>query len=83
MSIINEMEQIRICWVEKNEEQVYYGDWQYGDNKKEELLEWINCENRLYGDTKYWLEKMKNKKIVNIIETELIKMEREYLEIVR
>ena len=78
------MEKIRICWVDKNEEKVYYGDWQEGTSqRKEELLDWINSENRLYGDTKYWLEKKKNKKIVNIIETELIKMEREYLEIVR
>ena len=76
------MEEVRICWVDKNCEKIYYGDWQKW-SKKEDLLDWINSNNRLYSDAKYWLEKRKKKKIENIIETDLIELEREYLEIVR
>tara|TARA_B100001142_G_scaffold194821_1_gene193853 strand:+ start:2603 stop:2827 length:225 start_codon:yes stop_codon:yes gene_type:complete len=73
---------IRICWVDKNKEKVYYGDWQRYKNI-EELLDWININNKLYNNTKYWLEKKENKKIKNIIESEIVELEKEYLEIVR
>ena len=73
---------IRIAWVDKKNEKVYYGDWQVEKNV-EELLDWININNKLYNNTKYWLEKKENKKIKNIIESEVIEIEKEYLEIVR
>lgn len=73
---------IRIAWVDKKNEKVYYGDWQVEKNV-EELLDWINTNNKLYNNTKYWLEKKENKKIKNIIESEMIEIEKEYLEIVR
>ena len=73
---------IRIAWVDKKNEKVYYGDWQVEKNV-EELLDWINLNNKLYNNTKYWLEKKENKKIKNIIESEMIEIEKEYLEIVR
>ena len=73
---------IRIAWVDKKNEKVYYGDWQVEKNV-EELLDWININNKLYNNTKYWLEKKENKKIKNIIESEMIEIEKEYLEIVR
>ena len=52
---------IRIAWVDKKNEKVYYGDWQVEKNV-EELLDWINTNNKLYNNTKYWLEKKENKK---------------------
>jgi len=75
---------IRICWVDKNKEKVYYGEWQI-DNKLYLLLDWININNKLYNNTRYWLEKKekKKKKIENIIESEIVELEKEYLEIVR
>ena len=73
---------IRIAWVDKRNEKVYYGDWQVEKNV-EELLDWINTNNKLYNNTKYWLEKKENKKIKNIIESEIVEIEKEYLEIVR
>lgn len=73
---------IRIAWVDKKNEKVYYGDWQVEKNV-EELLDWINRNNKLYNNTKYWLEKKENKKIKNIIESEIVEIEKEYLEIVR
>lgn len=73
---------IRIAWVDKKNEKVYYGDWQVEKNV-EELLDWININNKLYNNTKYWLEKKENKKIKNIIESEIVEIEKEYLEIVR
>ena len=73
---------IRIAWVDKKNEKVYYGDWQVEKNV-EELLDWINTNNKLYNNTKYWLEKKENKKIKNIIESEIVEIEKEYLEIVR
>ena len=51
---------IRIAWVDKKNEKVYYGDWQVEKNV-EELLDWININNKLYNNTKYWLEKKENK----------------------
>ena len=75
---------IRIAWVDKEKEKIYYGDWQVEKNEKlEELLDWININNKLYNNTKYWLEKKENKKIKNIIESEIVEIEKEYLEIVR
>ena len=73
---------IRIAWVDKMNEKVYYGDWQR-DKNIEELLNWININNKLYNNTKYWLEKKEKKKIKNIIESEIVEIEKEYLEIVR
>lgn len=73
---------IRIAWVDKRNEKVYYGDWQM-EKKVEELLNWININNKLYNNTKYWLEKKEKKKIKNIIESEIVEIEKEYLEIVR
>ena len=73
---------IRIAWVDKKNEKVYYGDWQVEKNV-EEVLDWINTNNKLYNNTKYWLEKKENKKIKNIIESEIVEIEKEYLEIVR
>jgi len=73
---------IRIAWVDKMNEKVYYGDWQR-DKNIEELLNWININNKLYNNTKYWLEKKEKKKMKNIIESEIVEMEKEYLEIVR
>jgi len=73
---------IRIAWVDKEKEKIYYGDWQVEKNV-EELLDWININNKLYNNTKYWLEKKENKKIKNIIESEIVEIEKEYLEIVR
>ena len=73
---------IRIAWVDKEKEKIYYGDWHMEKNV-EELLDWININNKLYNNTKYWLEKKENKKIKNIIESEIVEIEKEYLEIVR
>ena len=47
-----------------------------------EIGRW-NTNNKLYNNTKYWLEKKENKKIKNIIESEIVEIEKEYLEIVR
>lgn len=73
---------IRIAWVDKRNEKVYYGEWQKNE-KLEELLEWINKNNKLYNKTRYWLEKKENNKIKNILESEIVEIEKEYLEIVR
>lgn len=73
---------IRIAWVDKKKEKVYYGDWQVEKNV-EELLDWINTNNKLYNKTRYWLEKKENNKIKNILESEIVEIEKEYLEIVR
>tara|TARA_B100000674_G_C37082142_1_gene576407 strand:- start:143 stop:367 length:225 start_codon:yes stop_codon:yes gene_type:complete len=73
---------IRIAWVDKRNEKVYYGEWQKNE-KLEELLEWINTNNKLYNKTRYWLEKKENNKIKNILESEIVEIEKEYLEIVR
>ena len=73
---------IRIAWVDKSNEKVYYGEWQKNE-KLEELLDWINTNNKLYNKTRYWLEKKENNKIKNILESEIVEIEKEYLEIVR
>ena len=69
---------IRIAWVDKSNEKVYYGEWQKNE-KLEELLDWINTNNKLYNKTRYWLEKKENNKIKNILESEIVEIEKEYL----
>ena len=75
---------IRIVWVDKRKEKIYYGDW-HNDKKLEELLDWINKNNKMYSNTRYWLEKsgVDESKVENIIESEIVELEKEYLEIVR
>ena len=75
---------IRIVWVDKRKEKIYYGEWQ-NDKKLEELLDWINKNNKMYSNTRYWLEKsgVDESKVENILESEIVELEKEYLEIVR
>ena len=54
---------IRIAWVDKKNEKVL---WKLaGGKKRRRIIDWININNKLYNNTKYWLEKKENKKIKN------------------